>query len=160
MLARRFSEDSLYSAQLTVATLRDWLQGRWGLLFSHPHDFASYGFEMDRWLVHTQQALAASRVAALAIANGSDAPQSSWINEIGGADIVIRWSDAHRIGGVMQARERSLISTVINQTTRFVLVIDESLRPRRTYAYSPTDRLASPIELAWMTHRLRERSLA
>ncbi len=33
-----------------IASLRGWLHGSWGLLFSHADDFASYGFEADRWL--------------------------------------------------------------------------------------------------------------
>ncbi len=157
LVARRFPETPVHE-QLTVATLRDWLQGRWALLFSHPHDFASYGFEMDRWIVHVQETFAAARVSALALAKGDDL-EGTWVEVIGGAQLAIRWSDAHRIGGVMQARERTLVSTVINQQSRFVLIADESLRPRRTYAYSACDRLASPIELAWMAQRLRERSV-
>ena len=31
--------------------LHRWLGGRWSLLFSHPEDFASHGFEADRWVV-------------------------------------------------------------------------------------------------------------
>ena len=155
--ARRYPESSFH-AELTVATLRDWLQGRWALLFSHPHDFASYGFEMDRWIVHVQETFAAARACALSLAS-SEGIGNTWVEEIGGSQIAIRWSDAHRIGGAMQARERTLISTVISQQSRFVLILDESLRPRRTYSYAPSDRHPSPIDLAWMAQRLRERSV-
>lgn len=157
-IARRYSENAK-QAQPSVATLRDWLQGRWALLFSHPDDFASYGFEMDRWIVHVSETFAVARVSALALTGRKARIDNTWVNAIGGSEIAIRSSDAHRTNGTMQARERTLISTVISQTARFVLIVDESLRPRRTYAYSPLDRLASPIDLAWMAHRLRERTV-
>ena len=32
-------------------SLRSWLAGDWGLLFSHADDFAQYHIEADRWLV-------------------------------------------------------------------------------------------------------------
>ncbi len=141
---------------LTVATLRDWMQGRWALVFSHADDFASDGFEMDRWLVHVGQAFATAGLSPVAIARDGSAG-SSWIPRVGGADMIIRWSDAHRAGGSMCTRERSLLSTILGQANRFVLTVDESLRPRLTYAYSPGDRLPSPIDLVWMAHRTRER---
>lgn len=141
---------------LSVATLRDWLHGRWALLFSHPDDFASYGFEMDRWLVHVEKAFADASISPLSIA-GKDGAETSWVSEAGGGTVSIRWSDAHRAGGAMRHRERSLISTVLAQTGRFVLILDESLRPRLTYSYSPGDSLPSPIDLGWMAHRIRER---
>lgn len=43
---------------LPAAALRRWLSGRWALLFSHANDYAAYGFESDRWLVHVQEAFA------------------------------------------------------------------------------------------------------
>lgn len=154
-LAATFS-DSARDDLLTVATLRDWMQGRWALLFSHADDFASDGFEMDRWLVHVGQAFATAGLSAIVIAKDGGA-RSSWVTRVGGAAMIIRWSDAHRAGGSMCTRERSLVSTVLGQTTRFVLVVDESLDPRLTYAYSPGDRLPSPIDLVWMAHRSRNR---
>lgn len=154
-LAATFS-DSARDDLLTVATLRDWMQGRWALLFSHADDFASDGFEMDRWLVHVGQAFATAGLSPVVIANDGDA-RNSWVTRVGGAAMIIRWSDAHRAGGSMCTRERSLVSTVLGQTTRFVFVVDESLRPRLTYAYSPGDRLPSPIDLVWMAHRSRNR---
>lgn len=150
--------DCVREGLLTVATLRDWMQGRWALLFSHESDFASAGFEMDRWLVHVTQAFNAAGLAPVAIAK-EGGTRSAWVTRVGGADMLVRWSDAHRAGGAMSTRERSLLSTVLGQTTRFVLIVDESLRPRLTYAYSPGDRLPSPIDLAWMAHRARERQV-
>ena len=53
---------------LAAPALRRWLHGRWALLFSHPDDFAAYGFESDRWLVHVQEAFAATDIRPLALA--------------------------------------------------------------------------------------------
>jgi len=66
---------------LTAAALRRWLHGRWALLFSHADDFASYGFESDRWLVHVQEAFAAADVRPLALA---DRQEAGWTDVGGG----------------------------------------------------------------------------
>ncbi len=154
-LAYRYAEP-VRDEVLTVAALRDFMNGRWALLFSHADDFASYGFEADRWLVHVERSFSTAGVVPLALTAGAREPDS-WVDRIGGAPVIIRFSDAHRTGGSMCTRERSLVSTVLGQTTRFVLILDESLRPRITYAYSPGDRLPSPIDLVSIAHRARER---
>lgn len=143
---------------LTIASLRAWMKGRWALLFSHADDFACYGFEADRWLAHVEHEFAKAEVSPLSvIKNGRGGVRRTWVDRVGGAALLIRWGDAHRARGA-GASERSLISSVLMQATRFVLVVDEALRPRLTYVYSIGERLPSPIELVWMAHRVRERS--
>lgn len=141
-----------------VASLRGWLHGNWGLLFSHPDDFASYGFEADRWLVHVEHALDASAVRPLALTFGAaDAPRT-WIEELGGATLALRDADVQRVSSLRE-RERSLVRAIVAATERFVMLIDESLQLRRTLLYSPGDRLPSPMELATMAARMRNARL-
>jgi hypothetical protein len=79
----------------------------------------------------------------------------TWIAEIDGGALALRSADVRRLSARLQGRERTLFSAIVSATTRFVMIVDESLHLRRTFAYSPGDRLPSPIELATMTARLR-----
>jgi hypothetical protein len=124
-------------APLPVASLRRWLHGHWALLFSHPDDFASYGFESDRWLVHVREAFAATGVRPLALAAAQTTLAADWITAAGGRT-------AAAIGEIELAHCR-----------RFVITLDDSLRARRTFYYTLQDRLPSPMDLAVAAGRLR-----
>jgi hypothetical protein len=157
-LALKYSETPREESR-SISSLRGWLQGRWALLFSHPNDFASYGFEADRWLVHVADGLSAANIAPIELASPENTPPATWISEVGGCTLRIRWSDARRLAGVAGRRERTLVSTVVGATSRFVLILDDSFRPRRTFAYSAAGQLPSPIDLTWMAHRLRAETM-
>ena len=119
---------------LPAAALRRWLQGRWALLFSHADDFATYGFESDRWLVHVQEAFAAADVRPLALA---DRQEASWVTEVGGCTTTL----------------------ALDRSTRFVMTLDTALRPRRTFVYTRGDRLPSPMDLAALAREARDSSV-
>lgn len=138
----------------SIASLRGWLQGAWGLLFSHPDDFACYGFEVDRWIVHVREAFEATRVRPLALVAPGQNLSSMWLEEVGGCGIAIRPRDTQQCAS-SPVTAQPLVRAIASATTRFVMVLDEALHPRRTYAYTPGDRLPSPIELAGMAEALR-----
>lgn len=142
---------------LPVAMVRRWLQGRWALLFSHPDDFASDGFEADRWLMQVEQAIRSAHIAVLGLARPHEDGES-WVAQVGGAPVALRWADLRRLSGPMRTPERRLVSAVLAATTRFVLVLDDSLVLRRSYAYVDRACVPSPIELAWMAHCLRKQT--
>lgn len=119
---------------LPAAALRRWLHGRWALLFSHADDFAVYGFESDRWLVHVQEAFAAADIRPLALA---DRQEASWVTEVGGCTTTL----------------------ALDRSARFVMTLDASLRPRRTFIYTPRDRLPSPMDLAARAREVRDHAL-
>ena len=117
--------------------LRRWLRKSWALVFSHPEDFASYGFEADRWLAHVSDAFAACRIRAVAISRGLTHVYPSWVTEIAGrtANIDLRADDAKR----------------------FVAIVDGSLRIHRTFTYNPHDRLPSLLDLPGIASAQREK---
>jgi hypothetical protein len=121
--------------------LKKWLRGRWALVFSHPDDFANYGFEADRWIDHVKEAFAADSIAAIAIKTRAPGDPAGWITAVGGCFISERTFDSI----ILQCRPER----------RFVMVLDSALQLRRTFLYSGTDRLPSPIGLAcWARARL------
>ena len=104
-------DESAHASPLPAAALRRWLHGRWALLFSHPDDFAAYGFESDRWLVHVQEAFAAADIRPLALA---DRQEAGWVTEVGGCTTTL----------------------AVDEQARFVMTLDAALRPRRTFVYN------------------------
>jgi hypothetical protein len=119
---------------LPAAALRRWLHGRWALLFSHADDFAAYGFESDRWLIHVYEAFAAADVRPLALA---DRQEAGWVTEVGGCTTTLRF----------------------DLDSRFVLTLDAALRVRRTFVYAQGDRLPSPMDLAALAREARDKAL-
>jgi hypothetical protein len=135
-----------------IASLGRWLHGQWALLFSHPDDFASYGFEADRWLVHVRESFAATGVRPLALAATATSLAADWIIDAGGCvtgpiDEIQRYPVARDPHAGLRA--------ALDDSRRFVITLDDSLRPRRTFFYTRQDRLPSPMDLAAAAERLR-----
>jgi hypothetical protein len=140
--------------KLPVTALRRWLRGNWALLFSHADDFASYGFEADRWLVHVEEAFAAANVRPLFVASPGD-QGAGWLSEIGGFAADLRSNEMRRYPVARGTNEYALLNAVGSATSRFVMILDDSLRLRRTFAYTIQDRLPSLIDLVGVAARVR-----
>ncbi len=139
--------------RLPAIPLRRWLNGRWALLFSHADDFAAYGFESDRWLVHVQEAFAAADIRPLALA---DRQEAGWVTEVGGCTTTLALDEIQRYPVVRDSREEALRSAAFDPTARFVMTLDSGLRLRRTFVYSQRDRLPSPLDLAVLAREARD----
>jgi hypothetical protein len=150
-----FADRSPVALTLSSA-LRPWLGGHWALLFSHADDFACRDLESDRWAVVMEQSLASSRVRPLALASRAAVAESGgWVTQVGGACVALAPEEPHRGPRLFDPQARALRDAVARASSRFVMVIDESLRLRRTFAYAPGDRLPSPLDFAAMAGRLR-----
>ena len=141
---------------LSAAALRRWLHGRWALLFSHADDFAAYGFESDRWLVHVEEAFAAADVRPLALAYRQEA---GWVTEVGGCTTTLALDEIQRYPVVRDSREEALRCAAFDPAARFVMTLDAGLRLRRTFVYQQRDRLPSPMDLAVLAREVRDGSL-
>jgi hypothetical protein len=139
---------------LPLSSVRKWLHGSWALLFSHADDFAAYGFEADRWLWMVRHACASANVRPLALAH-STCHSASWVTEVGGRATALPVEDTRRYPLLRDAYEQVLCEAVRAADSRFVMILDDALRLRRTFAYDPGDRLPSPIDLIAMADRLR-----
>ena len=143
------------AAPLAAPALRRWLHGRWALLFSHADDFAAYGFESDRWLVHVQEAFAAADVRPLALA---DRQEAGWVTEVGGCTTILALDEIQRYPVARDSREAVLRSAAFDHSARFVMTLDPGLRLRRTFVYTQRDRLPSPMDLAVLAREVRDGS--
>lgn len=138
---------------LSAVALRRWLHGRWALLFSHPDDFAAYGFESDRWLVHVQEAFAATGIRPLALASRHEA---GWVSEVGGCTTALALEEIQRYPVARDSREETLRSAAFEPSARFVMTLDAALRLRRTFVYTKSDCLPSPMDLAVLAQGVRD----
>jgi hypothetical protein len=138
---------------LAAPALRRWLHGRWALLFSHPDDFAAYGFESDRWLVHVQEAFAATNIRPLALAGPHEA---GWVTEAGGCTTSLALDEIQRYPVARDSREEALRAAAFDPTARFVMALDSALRLRRTFVYTQRDQLPSPMDLAVHAQDVRD----
>jgi hypothetical protein len=100
---------------LAAPAVRRWLHGRWALLFSHPDDFAAYGFESDRWLVHVQEAFAATDIRPLALAGGHEA---GWVTEAGGCTTSLALDEIQRYPVARESREEALRAAAFDPAAR------------------------------------------
>jgi hypothetical protein len=143
------------SSPLAAPALRRWLHGRWALLFSHADDFAAYGFESDRWLVHVQEAFAAADIRPLTLA---DRQETSWVTEVGGCTTSLALDEIQCYPVARDSREEQLRKAAFDGSTRFVMTLDTGLRLRRTFVYTQRDRLPSPMDLAALAREVRDGS--
>jgi len=138
---------------LPAAAVRRWLHGRWALLFSQPDDFASYGFESDRWLVHVQEAFTTAAIRPLALAGAHEA---GWVTEVGGCTTTLTLDEIQRYPVARHSREEALRGAAFGPDARFVMTLDASLRLRRTFVYAQRDQLPSPMDLAQLARGARD----
>ena len=144
---------SVVDGPLPAAALRRWLHGRWALLFSHPDDFAAYGFESDRWLVHVEEAFAATDIRPLALTGHHEA---GWVTQVGGCATSLALDEIQRYPVARDSREEALRSAAFDPAARFVMTLDAGLRLRRTFVYTQRDRLPSPMDLAALAKSSRD----
>lgn len=145
------------------ASLRAWLADSWALIFSHPGDFVRCELEMDRWLSVLQRTFASSRIKALQLLDTCrPALEDSWINEVTGDASIVHLFDVR----VAQSNACDLQAYALREEIaalgrrRFVMIVDDSLRNRRTFAYSALAEVPSPLEFVGWAAAARAKSAA
>ena len=140
--------------------LREWLDGEWALLFSHPADFEDAGMETDRWLEILRHEFRAREVRPIACRRPSGDADMSWVGDLLCDHRLIRLHDADRSDAdVIDLAARSLREEIATLGSRFVLVLDESLQRRGTLQYSAGRSSISPLDLLGSIDALRRRLL-
>jgi hypothetical protein len=141
-------------ARAAASPLRAWLDGSWALLFSQHDDFANYDVEADRWLILLQDAFENAQVRPIALASGlREDMEGGWLAEVSeGRTCVTLGDDLPRIADF---RLHALRGAIERASSRFVMIIDAELHLRRTFAYSPQDRLPSIFDLIATAEKVR-----
>jgi alkyl hydroperoxide reductase subunit AhpC len=143
------------SAAIPISTsLSRWLRGNWAVVFSHANDFACTSLESDRWLIVVKHAFASAHVRPLACARDPASLPANWILEAGGTNAIIP-QDLLRSPPLASLNAYLLCEAIAHATSRFVMIIDHTLRLHKTLSYEPGARLPSPLDLAATAQRLR-----
>jgi hypothetical protein len=137
----------------TGPLLRDWLQGDWAMLFSHPIDFQYQGLETDRWLSILREEFCAREVRPLACKRSLSERDAGWTSDL------LEDHSLLRLGGA-DAAARRLREDLAGLSTRFVVIADESLQRRGVLKYSAGRNSVSPLDLLASIDMLRRRSPA
>jgi hypothetical protein len=142
--------------------LRAWLDGNWGLLFSHPQDFQERGFESDRWLAVMREEFEGCGVRPLALTGraGECARRDlSWVSAMTGDWRVINLQPAipaqASADEVVDLNARLLQADITQLTARFVLIVDAGLRRRGLLRYDAGGTGVSPLDLLASIHAMR-----
>ncbi len=146
---------------LNSPCLRTWLRGDWAILFSHPDDFVTYDFEMDRWLVVMRQAFAERHIKPIALASPGREVDMSWVTQVTGDErTVLLEGPAQQHFGPVDLQVPVLKDTIEHSEPRFAMVIDNALRIQKTFTYRSRSELPSPLELLGWADTLRSRQTA
>ena len=146
----------------SILSLREWLDGAWGLLLSHPSDFEDHSLESDRWLQILTQEFHTHGVRPIVCRRGGGELDNGWVGHVSGDQGRVRLT--HREVADMAARRlRDAILAI--PASRFAVAVDPTLTHRRTWIYGtspPTLAAMSPLHLLGtiqtMSHGTRPRS--
>lgn len=162
MTALVFAESRLERPRKRVCDttlLRASLAPRWAVLFSHPEDFAQEQLESDRWLSVLARSFKARGVLPVALARPGSEPERGWLDQLaalGGESAAVLTLDDPSIA-LADRPECAFRAQIARSGPRFAMILDSSLRCRRTLSYSSPVDLPSPLELIGWAVALRQR---
>lgn len=150
-----FPPSEIYDA----TSLRARLAGRWALLFSHPGDFAQEQLEMDRWVAVLSRSFGASGVVPVALAGPESNPGLDWLGRLspldtGSAAVLALDTEP---GALADFAAGALRAQIARSGPRLAMIVDASLRCRRTLSYRLPAELPSPLDLLGWAVALRKR---
>jgi hypothetical protein len=139
-------------------TLSAWLREDWAILFSHPGDFVRCELEMDRWLAVVQRAFAGCRIRPLALGSSRMA-EEGWVTQVSGDSRVVVLAPPLVVNDLPPDLRAGALHQAIEglHGRRFVMVIDSTLAPRRTFTYGGLSDVPSPLELLGWADATRTR---
>jgi hypothetical protein len=147
-----------HAANLPTPSLRSWLG-----LFSHSGDFVRCELEMDRWLSVLQRTFATARIKPLQLLSvPGQALEGSWVCEVSGDASLVPLSDAREApSNACDLQVYALREAICALgRRRFVMIVDDSLRIRRTFAYSALAEVPSPLEFVGWAAAARAKGAA
>jgi hypothetical protein len=111
---------------------------------------------MDRWLVVAKRAFAERGIKPIALASPLSDPERSWITEVSGDSRSVLLEDAsQQYFGPVDLQTPVLRAEIEHAERRFVMIIDDELRPQKMFSYGTLSNLPSPLEFLGWTEGLR-----
>jgi len=137
--------------------LHEWLGGAWALLFSNPEDFHRQAGEKAHWLQGLRQEFGARDLRAVAVKRDGP-PEASWIDELHFDRRLVRLREPSFVAAdPISFAARVLRGDLLSLRSRFVLLIDGSLKRRRIFRYGADRTEVSSLDLLATVDALRYR---
>src|SRR5579872_315774 len=126
----------------SIPILREWLDGEWGLLLSHPDDFEDHSIERERWLEVIQQEFRASGVKPIVYRHRSGEPDRGWVGRVTGDERRVRLTHSDVIDSAAR-RLRDVLVEV--PAAHFAMMVDPALICRGVLMYQRSLIAISPV---------------
>jgi alkyl hydroperoxide reductase subunit AhpC len=140
-----------------VVSLRNWLDGNWGAVFSNANDFAPSPTTPPGFLTCIAQAVLAAGIKPIAFDRSLDLPLSSWLDHaINDDSLVVINSDGEDL---IDLAEYALAMQLDGLRQPFVSLIDERGRVRMTVRYRSRAGERSMADVIALVTALRNGSL-
>lgn len=142
-------------------SLREWLDGRWAILFSHPEDFLQEQLEIDRWVSVLEHSVRAHDVRLLALAAPVRDAESGWLGqlvELAGESAAVLSLDRPQASVPTDLPASALRASIGSSGPRFAMILDSNARCRRVLSYRGRAQSLSPFDLIGWAASLRGRA--
>jgi len=117
--------------------LHEFVGNDWALLFSNPEDFVHRGRHRQRWLDDLRYELGSRALHALAVKRDHVLPEASWIDELEPARALVHLREPpFAAADAISFAVRLLRGELLTLQSRFVLIVDASLKRREVLRYS------------------------
>ena len=131
-----------------IVSLRDWLQGHWAVVCSHPDDFAPPRGTPAGFVTCIAEGLRASHIKLIAFDRTHEPPSASWLDHSVNDDAIVLLDRDDTC--VVDLAEYALATKLATLTRPFVVIVDERGRLRLTLSYrtdEPSKTLFDVVEL-------------
>lgn len=153
-LASSKRRGAYYASHECVRSLRDWLQGDWAVVCSHPDDFAPPRGTPEGFVTCIAEGLRAERIKLIAFDRTPEPPPASWLDHsVNDDSIVVLDRDA---ADVVDLAEHALAAKLAELTQPFVVIVDGRGRVRTTLKYRHGDRSRTLFDIVELVTVLRD----
>ena len=155
MATLRVCESARDGSAGSSVSLREWLDGRWAILFSHPDDFIRCGLELDRWLDIVGNAFRQARILPLALSRRTCPIDQGWVSQLSGDDCCVSLHQRMNGQSLLDFHSCRLRACIERLDQRFAMIIDPAPCQQRTLLYGAAEEPPSPLDLLRLACRLR-----
>lgn len=149
--------------------LHGWLGGAWALLFSNPEDFQPLERQGGPWLAAMRREFGARALRPLALKRDAGAPQatttspsspSSWVDDLlPNRETVWLPEPPFAAADPVSFSARALRGELLTARSRFVMLIDGSLKRRATFKYGASVSAVAAADLLAAVDALRDHAV-